>query len=226
MTELPHARVAGVHIEYSRSGDTPLIVAHDFHLEVGKGQLICLAGRSGSGKTSILRVLAGLQKPTKGIVEWQGNELHRLSEDEVRASRRRFVGYLDQQSSLIDDVSVLENITLPVLPDGRPAMRAARSRAKELLEKFGILDRAHYLPSGLSGGERQRAGLARALIVNPLLVIVDEPTASLDRVRADSVVQSLRDYVKNGASVIAASHDPAVIDASDLVLQIERIAGT
>jgi ABC-type lipoprotein export system ATPase subunit len=202
-----------VTIAYSRRNDEPLVLVSDSELAVRDGRLHCVAGRSGSGKTSVLRVAAGLARPSAGRVRWDGLDIGELDDDAVTRLRRDRIGYLDQSGAMLDGLSVLENVLAPAVPARR--VRELGTRALELLDELGIADRASARPAELSGGERQRAALARALLLAPPLLIVDEPTAGLDRRSADEVIDLLLARRSAGIAVLVASHDPHLIDAAD-----------
>jgi ABC-type lipoprotein export system ATPase subunit len=178
----------------------------------------CLAGRSGSGKTSILKVAAGLVPPTSGQVIWAGEQLSRLRDDRITTLRRSLIGYLDQGGVLINGLTAVENVLLPAVPDRRTKELAPR--ATSLLERLGVGDRATHKPEQLSVGERQRVALARALLLEPRVIMVDEPTASLDRASADSVIELLRRLTDDGTAVLVAAHDQHLIDAADSRTQL------
>lgn len=205
--------LAQVTIHYPRLGDEPLIIIDDLNLSLEPGRIHCLAGRSGSGKTSILRVAAGLTKPTSGDVLWAGENLNAQRDDTITAWRRSHVGYLDQGGVLVQGLTALENVLLPAVPDRR--IKELRDRAVELLGQLGVGERAGQYPEKLSGGERQRVAFARALLLQPPVVIVDEPTASLDRASADAVIAVLRNLADDGIAILVAAHDQNLIDASD-----------
>ncbi len=202
-----------VTIHYERAGQEPLAIVDDYDLTLYAGQMHCLAGRSGSGKTSILRVAAGLVQPTAGDVIWGGTSLTGAKDDEVTTRRRETVGYLDQGGVLVPGLTALENVLLPAVPSRRS--KALVQRGSELLERLGVADRAGSYPEKLSGGERQRVALARALLLGPAIVMADEPTASLDRASADSVIRMLRALADDGIVVLVAAHDQHLIDAAD-----------
>ncbi|QEO14051.1 ATP-binding cassette domain-containing protein [Agromyces intestinalis] len=202
-----------VTIRHPRDGDTDLEVVADWSLGVPAGTMHCLAGRSGSGKTSILRVAAGLTRPAAGEVRWSGDGLADLPDDRITARRRSEVGYLDQGGALVDGMTALENVLLPAVPDHRVA--ELRPRAAALLDELGVGGRLAHTPDRLSGGERQRVALARALLLEPGIVMADEPTASLDRTTADGVIALLTGLAATGISVLVASHDARLIAAAD-----------
>jgi ABC-type lipoprotein export system ATPase subunit len=205
----PAVDLRAVAIRYPRPGEEPITIIDDYDLRMGPGDFHCLAGRSGSGKTSILRVAAGLVPPTEGRVLWQGLEITGLADDVITARRRHHVGYLDQRGTLVPGLTALENVLLPAVPDRRT--RELARKARDLLQELGVGARASHYPDRLSGGERQRVALARALVLNPAVIMADEPTASLDRAAADSLVALLRRLADRGTAVLVASHDPHLI---------------
>jgi ABC-type lipoprotein export system ATPase subunit len=212
-------RMDDVDVSFPRPGQTPLVIVTDFQLCLPAGQLHCLAGRSGSGKTSLLRVAVALAAPAKGSVYWHGRRVDDLTGDELAGARRGHMSYVDQGATVIEQLTVLDNVLLPAVPDGID--RAAEDRARELLELFGLQPRTSAAAGTLSGGERQRLALARALLLRPGLIAVDEPTASLDRATADLVIDALRLVVAEGAAVLAASHDQGLIDVADTTTRLD-----
>lgn len=202
-----------ISIRFDRTGEGPLAIVDGYSLGLEAGRMHCLAGRSGSGKTSILRVAAGLVPPRTGTVEWSGTEITGQPDDNVTRRRRETVGYLDQGGVLIPGLTALENVLLPAVPGG--GVKKLVRRATDLLRQLGVDGRANSYPDKLSGGERQRVALARALLLEPAIVMADEPTASLDRVSADAVIALLRGLTTTGIAVLVAAHDPHLIDAAD-----------
>ena len=180
-----------VSIRYERADATasPVEIVADYDLALDPGRMHCLAGRSGSGKTSILRVAAGLVRPSAGDVLWEGERLGSLRDDAITARRRELVGYLDQGGVLLAGLTALENVLMPAVPAHRPEQ--------------------------LSVGERQRVALARALLLEPRVLMVDEPTASLDRVTADGVIAVLSQLRDEGIAVLVAAHDEHLVAAAD-----------
>lgn len=187
-------------------------VEQDLTIRLESGTVHCVAGRSGSGKTSVLRVAAGLDSPKAGEVVWEGKSLNSLNDDRISELRRGFMGYLDQGGVLVPGLTAFENVLVPAVPDRRT--RELADRANELLDGLGITNRAAHYPEQLSGGERQRVALARALLLSPRVLIVDEPTAGLDRANADSVIEALVGLARGGIGVLAASHDQNLVSAS------------
>lgn len=235
MREIPDTsamlQASNLGIRFDRGDGNPLVITQSFNLAVFPGTLVCLSGRSGSGKTSILRTLAGIEVLTgnpegtsrrvDGSVQWWGNDLASMTENQIREMRRSRMGFMDQAASMVHGLSAVENVLLPVLPDGRTAVRTKARRANDLLDFFGLKDRKDHRAERLSGGERQRVVLARALINEPKLILLDEPTASLDRIWADEVISCLEEFVSAGGAVVAASHDPHVSAVAHSTVTIE-----
>jgi ABC-type lipoprotein export system ATPase subunit len=201
----------GIEITFDGT-DAPLTVVRGFDLVVAPGSIHCLAGRSGSGKTSLLRVAVGLAAPTDGRVRWGGQSIDELSADALSVARRKHMGYVDQGATAISDLTVRDNVLLPAVPEG--ITDATMRRADDLLELFALRPRANRPAGILSGGERQRLAIARALLLEPSTIAFDEPTASLDRAAADTVIAAITTAARHGCAILVASHDPAVIAAA------------
>jgi ABC-type lipoprotein export system ATPase subunit len=213
MAPPPAVELTDITISYERVDAEPLSIVAGYDLALEAGRMHCLAGRSGSGKTSILRVAAGLVRPTGGDVAWAGQSLAALKDDAITRLRREFIGYLDQGGVLIGGLSALENVLLPAVPSR--STRQLERRARELLDRLGVGARAGHRPEQLSVGERQRVALARALLLQPAVLMVDEPTASLDRASADAVIELLASLAKEGIAVLVAAHDEHLVAAAD-----------
>lgn len=190
------------------------VLADSLDVGLRPGRLHCVAGPAGSGKSSVLRAAAGLLRPTSGTVAWNGEELGGLGEDAVAARRSAHVGYVDQEATLLSHLSVLENVLLPAVPGRRAG--ELQERAHGLLDDFGVGELSAARPAELSGGERRRVALARALLLEPPLLILDEPTAELDRPAADAMIALLTGQRAAGRALMVASRDQALVDAADV----------
>lgn len=210
--------LSGVTIRYQGADGHPLDIVTDYNLSLAPGEMHCLAGRSGSGKTSILRVAAGLAAPTAGEVRWNGESLAELSDARITALRRDFVGYLDQNGTLIPGLSAIENVLMPAIPARK--VKELAPTARDLLEILGVGARAKHRPEQLSGGERQRVAFARSLLLSPRVLMVDEPTASLDRASADAVITLLKELSADGITVLVSAHDQHLIAAADTTTRL------
>lgn len=197
---------------------------------VRRGEQLVLSGRSGSGKTTLLNLAAGILAADAGSVKLDGCELTELGESQRDTFRARTIGYVFQTFNLLPGLTALENVLLAVMFAGRPA--GAEARARTLLTRLGLEKLMNRRPETLSVGEQQRVAVARALVNQPLLLLADEPTASLDSTNAGAVVQELRRLChENGTALILVTHDPAVtalfertVPVADIVFTEERNA--
>lgn len=216
----PYVSVSGLGVEYPTPQGNVTVI-HSLDLHASAGQFVCLSGRSGSGKTSVLRVIAGLAAASSGSVSWNGTDTAQMNADALADLRRQLVGYMDQDAGLLPELTTLENCMLASLPDGRAESRKARNRSLVILQELGLEPRLRWRPRQLSGGERQRVVLARVLTARTPAIVADEPTASLDRSWADRVITKLRSHADQGGLIIAASHDPEIARTADLVIHLE-----
>ena len=184
----------------------PLSILRDVSLRCERGESVSIVGPSGSGKSTLLYILGGLEPPTSGVYTLGGDNPYELDDKDIAAFRNRKVGFVFQDHCLLPQCSVLENVLTPTLvanPDDYP------DRAKQLLERVGLSDRIEHLPAELSGGEKQRVALARALICDPVLLLCDEPTGSLDRDSAESVVKLLFEmHEASNTILMMVTHNP------------------
>ncbi len=184
------------------------------------GEFVAIVGPSGSGKTSMLAMIGGLLTPTRGRILVNGRDIARLRGRELAEYRRRKVGFVFQANNLLPYLTARENLLVMARINGGD-LRAARKRADQLLEELGLAARANALATELSGGERQRVAIARALMNDPELVLVDEPTASLDSARGKQVVESLIAEVKGRDKLgLMVTHDMAMAELADRVLEM------
>jgi putative ABC transport system ATP-binding protein len=208
--EAPAIAVTSVRKRYT-DGTRRIDAVADVSLAIPRGQLWVLRGPSGSGKTTLLGIMGGMLVPTSGEVALLGDDVTHLRDHHRTALRRHRVGFVFQELSLVPRMSVRENVLLPLVPLGG-ATEAHVGRAEELLRRFGLGERIDSAVEKLSGGQRQRAALARALILDPPLVLMDEPTAHLDTDNALEVVELLAELRDDGRTVVAATHDPRLAD--------------
>lgn len=212
-------RLVGVTRSF-REGDRTRLVLRGVDLEVARGQFVGLLGPSGSGKTTLLNVVSGIDRPDSGRVEIAGVAIHALEERERTLFRRDRIGFLFQFFNLIPTLTVEENLLLPVELRGRVGS-SERERARDLLERVGLADRAGAWPDRLSGGEQQRVALARALVHRPDLVLTDEPTGNLDQETGTRVLDLLEELLREeGTTLLAASHAREVAERMDRILTL------
>lgn len=179
-------------------------------LEIHRGEFVLLRGRTGCGKSTILKLIAGIINPSQGKVVVAGDRVDKFN-DVQRRWLRRSIGMMVQERLLLEDRSVLENVMLPSLA-AEESFSESRRRALVALEKCGISQLSNLLPSTLSAGQAQLVGLARAVVNRPVLILVDEPVAHLDRHNAEILLNLLGQFVKAGVTVLAASHDYIQLD--------------
>ncbi|MFN8036658.1 MAG: ABC transporter ATP-binding protein [Acidimicrobiia bacterium] len=189
-------------------------------LQVGTGELVAVMGPSGCGKSTLLHMVGGLRRPDVGSVTVDGVEISALSDRDRARYRRRQVGYVFQQYNLIDDLTVRNNVELPMLLVGTSRRRARRD-ARDLLDRLGLGAHAGAWPAQLSGGEQQRVAIARALATRRAVVLADEPTGALDSAAAATVIGLLRATADEGRTVLLVTHDPVVADAADRVVWMQ-----
>ena len=190
-----------------------------FDLAVGSGEVALLLGSSGCGKTTLLSVLGGLLRPTRGSVHVAGHEVTSLRGASLLSYRRAGVGTVFQSFSLIPSLTALENVELPLLAAGE-AYPSARGRAVELLERVGLSERLRHRPGALSGGEQQRVAIARALALDPPVLLADEPTAHLDYIQVETVLVLLREIAAEGRTVVVATHDERFLPLGTQVVEM------
>lgn len=183
--------------------------------QVLKGEFVTLLGPSGCGKTTLLGLMAGFERPSDGSISLHGEELTDLSEDELALLRRRMVGFVFQAFHLIPTLNALENVAFPLYPV-KMSGQERKKRAKLLLDKMGLGERADHLPSKLSGGERQRVAIARALVNDPEILFCDEPTGNLDSATGKEILNLLTDLNrKEGVTIFMVTHDQKIAELSD-----------
>ena len=188
-----------------KSGASDLVILRDIDLAVMPGEAVAIVGASGSGKSTLLALLAGLDVPSAGRVILDGEDLFALDEDARAALRGRAVGFVFQSFQLLPALDALENVMLPLELAGR---RDAASIATRMLERVGLGERLHHYPKHLSGGEQQRVALARGFVVEPKLLLADEPTGSLDEASGEAVIALMFELNRErGTTLVMVTHD-------------------
>jgi putative ABC transport system ATP-binding protein len=197
-----------------------LEVVKNVSLSIGAGEFVCLVGKSGCGKTTLLSLLSGLEKPTSGKVMLDGKEITDASEDELALFRRENVGFIFQSFNLIPTLSAWENVALPLFPV-KMTGEEREKRAMELLDKMELGHRTDHLPSALSGGEKQRVAIARALINKPKVLFADEPTGNLDSSTGDAIMEILnRLHADEGVAILMVTHEVELAKTAERLVRM------
>ena len=200
-------------------GENQVRAVDDISFTVEKGEFLAIIGPSGSGKSTLLHILGGVDRPTSGKVFVDGQDVYAQNEDQLAIFRRRQVGLIYQFYNLIPVLNVVENMTLPVLMDGR---QVNQERLEELLDVLGLRGREKHLPNQLSGGQQQRVAIARALMNAPAVVLADEPTGNLDSKNSQEIVELLKmSNKKYGQTLVIITHDENIALQAHRVIAIE-----
>ena len=201
------------------SGDTAVRALDDVSLTVEAGEFVAIVGSSGSGKSTMLHMIGGVDRPTSGSVYLNGQDVFARSDEQLAVFRRREVGLVYQFYNLVPVLDVVENMTLPVLLDGRPVNQ---KRLENMLHVLGLEGREHNLPNQLSGGQQQRVAVGRALMNSPAIVLADEPTGNLDTKNSAEIMALLRkSNAQLGQTLIVITHDEDIALSADRVVTIE-----
>ena len=203
-----------------RMGDEKVIALDNLSLSIAKGEIICLIGASGSGKSTFLNLVAGLEKPSRGEIHIGGVPIHKLNEEKVTLFRQKNIGFIFQSFHLLSMLTALENVSLPLVFRGEDRKKRDRM-AKEMLEAVGLVGYDKRTPSRMSGGQQQRVGIARALVGHPKIIFADEPTGNLDSATSKEVMGLIVKMVReNNQTLLIVTHDPAIAAYADRVVTI------
>ena len=200
-------------------GDTMVKALDNVSFSVEKGEFVAIIGPSGSGKSTLLHILGGVDVPTSGSVVINQTDISNLDETALAIFRRRQIGLIYQFYNLIPILTVQENLTLPLLLDGR---KPDKKQIDTLVKRLGLENRLDHLPNQLSGGQQQRVSIGRALVNNPALMLADEPTGNLDSENSKEIISLLRQFNKEfNQTVIIITHDEKIANSADRVITIE-----
>lgn len=220
-TEAPLVRVTNAH-KIFRRGSERIDVLDGLDLEVARGEFLALMGPSGSGKSTLLNLIGGLDRPTEGSVEVDGQRIDRLSGSKLAAWRARHVGLIFQFYNLMPTLTAERNVELPLLLTNLSRARR-RQQAATALALVGLSDRTRHYPRQLSGGQEQRVGIARAIVTDPTLLLCDEPTGDLDRQSGDEILDLLQGLNREqGKTIIMVTHDPQAAARASRVLHLDK----
>ncbi|MCR4782188.1 MAG: ABC transporter ATP-binding protein [Lachnospiraceae bacterium] len=201
------------------SGENEVRALDDVSFSIEKGEFVAIIGPSGSGKSTLLHILGGVDKPSSGKVYMDGQDVYAQNDEQLAVFRRRFVGLIYQFYNLIPVLNVVENMTLPVLMDGR---KVNEERLKDLIDILGLKNRLKNLPNQLSGGQQQRVSIGRALMNAPAVVLADEPTGNLDSKNSQEIISLLKESNrKYEQTLIVITHDENIALQADRVISVE-----
>ncbi len=205
--------------KYYGTGSTEVKALDDVSFTVEKGEFVAIIGASGSGKSTLLHLIGGVDRPTKGKVYIEGEDIFNLSNDNLAIFRRRQVGLIYQFYNLLPILNVEENITLPIELDGK---KVDQKELDELLNTLGLTERRKHLPSELSGGQQQRTSIGRAMINHPAIILADEPTGNLDSKASEEIVELLKlSNKKYNQTIIMITHNLELAEAADRIIKLE-----
>ncbi len=200
-------------------GDTAVHALDDVSFSIEQGQFVAIVGPSGSGKSTLLHILGGVDTPTSGKVQIGDTDISRLDETALAIFRRRQIGLIYQFYNLIPILTVEENMTLPLLLDGK---KPDRQMLHTLVSTLGLSERLHHLPNQLSGGQQQRVSIGRALLNNPALMLADEPTGNLDSENSKEIIALLRRFNREfNQTVVIITHDERIALSADRVISVQ-----
>lgn len=199
--------------------NTSVEVIKGIDLKINSGEKVAVVGKSGSGKTSLIMLMAGLEQPTSGEIIFDEQPISTFNEDELADIRKKKIGIVFQSFYLIPNYTALENVSLILEING---IDNSKQKAEELLVQFGLKDRLHHFPTQLSGGEQQRVAIARSMAVKPKLILADEPTGNLDSENSQMISNLLFEYAnKNQSSFVLVTHDLKFAEKCDRIIKIE-----
>jgi putative ABC transport system ATP-binding protein len=219
---MPDLLIEDLVVEYKSGGDYKVRPVDGLNLRVPSGSLAILLGPSGCGKTTLLSCLGGILTPTSGSIRFGEHIVAGLSGAALTSYRRHTVGIVFQGFNLVPSLTAIENVVVPLHADGRNRA-AAKERATELLDMVGLTDRMHHKPRDLSGGQQQRVAVARALALDPPLILADEPTAHLDFIQVEGLLRLIRGLAAGDRVVVVSTHDSRLIPLADEVIEMMPI---
>ena len=211
--------VKSVYKTYTQGGRARDVL-QDVSVSIKRGEFVSIVGASGSGKSTLMHILGLLDEPTRGEYVLEGQHFHHLTPDELSSIRNHKIGFIFQFFYLLPRLNAIENVMLPLLYQDVPA-EEARGRALEWLQRLGLGDVAENRPLQLSGGQQQRVAIARALVTNPILILADEPTGSLDTASSEEVMRILKDlHAKTDLTIIIITHNPSLAEECQRMIEL------
>lgn len=206
---------------YVMGDETIFTALSDINLDINKGEYVAIVGQSGSGKSTLMHIIGLLDKPTDGKVMIEGKDISTLDDDATSTLRSEFVGFVFQQFNLLNKLTIKENILLPVEYARRKFGYNPSERADYLMKRFGIFDKKDSFPNKISGGQQQRVAIARALIMNPKLILADEPTGNLDTKTGDEIMELFGELNKEGITILIVTHEHDIAERARRQIKIK-----
>ena len=200
-------------------GPTQVHALRGLDLEVPAGDYVAIMGPSGSGKSTLMHILGCLDRPTAGVYELRGKPVQALEDEELSLTRNREIGFVFQSFNLLSQMTIVENVELPLVYAGVPR-RERRARAEEALERVKLSDRLRHLPNELSGGQRQRVAIARALVNNPAIVLADEPTGNLDSRTGADIMRLFEEVHQAGNTLVVVTHERDIAEHARRIVNV------
>ncbi len=201
------------------SGENEVRALDGISFSIDKGEFVAIVGKSGSGKSTCMNIIGALDVPTSGTYRLNGIDVSELSDDQLSEIRNKMLGFVFQQYNLIAKLNIFENVELPLIYSGLPAKERSE-RVIEALERVGLADRAHHMPSQLSGGQQQRVSIARAIATKPQIILADEPTGALDSRTGRDVMKFLTELGEQGQTIILITHDTSIAECAKRIIRI------
>ncbi len=203
---------------YGKNEENETIALKNINLEIKKGEYLGILGPSGSGKSTLLHILGLLDKPTKGEIIFENKKIESFKDEEIAKIRRKKIGFVFQNFNLIRSLTVFENVSIPMILDEK---KVDEKRVNDLLKHFGIYERRNHYPNQISGGQMQRTAIARALILNPDIILADEPTGNLDTKSGEKVLEIFNKLHKEGRTLIIITHNEEVVKDCNRIIRIK-----
>jgi putative ABC transport system ATP-binding protein len=198
-------------VKIFKTEEVETVALNRVSMEIEEGEFVAVMGPSGCGKSTLLNILGLLDEPTAGVYGFMGEQVARCGERRRSMIRKNNIGFVFQSFNLIDELTIFENVELPLLYQGVPGAER-KKRVDQVLERFNMIPRRNHYPQQLSGGQQQRAAVARAVITRPKLVLADEPTGNLDSAHGEEVMQSLVELNEEGTTIVMVTHSPMYAD--------------